>query len=503
MQWTYQLHYLVYRHLPTKHTRNKFSVVPVFLVESFRQSFYGHLIASLVLELEVVTLVAVFIVVLDDASACYRFRQQYTFFVILQSGEDFVRTSVKQSYKGYPLFFIILETNYIGFQNLRTNFYNLAFQQCQSVELFFLVFLLLGRDKNTRTWAITIYGTSFTSRFPCFYIQTVHQLFVYTIRQVDGYADRVVYPFLDASLHFNLHQPVYIVRCSFVIRRLGYQLVYFFLRVTFVGVVSVYLHPSEELMMEYYVFFESVACFVYVVNVYILVVRVNFTATFVYRHEYRLNARCSLSHQAGGSGGRNSKTSDVSTSVLSHFGIQFRVGLLYTVYERVVFFANSIVNFECTTFFSQIYRRAVSFERQSLVYFFRKFCSFFGAVSQAHSRNHVAFGSDSHSGTTSHTRFLVNLFPEMTFRSFYFISFGVRIYLLDYLFNLFKFQVDDVIHNALCHGCVFLELFEIEISFWCERIYYIRVKIDSQQAAWIVRAKRNFTAWVCRYSAEA
>ena len=52
----------------TQYAGDEFGIVPVFFVELLGQSLDGYLIAALVLELEVVTLVAVFVNVLDDVS---------------------------------------------------------------------------------------------------------------------------------------------------------------------------------------------------------------------------------------------------------------------------------------------------------------------------------------------------------------------------------------------------------------------------------------------------
>ena len=81
----------------------------------------------------------------------------------------------------------------------------------------------------------------------------------------------------------------------------------------------------------------------------------------------------------------------------------------------------------------------------------------------------------------------------MTFSSLYFFAFWVRIDLFHDFFNLFKFQIDNVVHDTLCQSDMFLEQFKVEISFRSKRIYYIRVQVDGQQTAGVVRTQRNFT----------
>ena len=377
MQRTNQFDNLFNRHTVTENSRNQFGIVPVFFVELFRQTFNRHLISALVFELEVVTLVAFFVVVLDDTSGSHRFRQQDTFFIILQTGKDFVRTSVEQTYKSNPLLFVILEAYYIRFKYTRTCFYYLRWF---AVALFFFIFFFLGWNQHTGTRTVSVYSTAFTARTPSFYIQTVYQIFVYVVRKIDSYTDRVVNPFLDTSLHLHLHQPVYIIGSSLIIRWFCNQVVDFFLSITFVWIVSVYLHPCQEFMVEYDVFFECVSCFVYEIDTYVFVVRINLTAAFVDRHKYRLNTGSSLSHQTGSSGRGNSQTGNIASAILSHFFVQCRICFFQTIDKRVVFFSFCVIDFEGSTFFCHVYRRAVSFKCYNLMYIFWEFGCFFRSV---------------------------------------------------------------------------------------------------------------------------
>ena len=51
-------------------------------------------------------------------------------------------------------------------------------------------------------------------------------------------------------------------------------------------------------------------------------------------------------------------------------------------------------------------------------------------------------------------------------------------YLLHDAVNLLHFQVNDVVHDALCHLNVLTKLIKIESCFWRKRILNIAVKVD-------------------------
>ena len=144
---------------------------------------------------------------------------------------------------------------------------------------------------------------------------------------------------------------------------------------------------------------------------YVAVVRINFSAAFVYRHEYRLNATCSLSHKACCACRSYCKAGYVAASVFSHFIIKCRVSLLYAVYERIVLFTFCVVNLECSTFFGHIDRRAVSFYGKSLMYLYREICSFLCAIAQTHCSYHVAFSCDAYTCTATQSALVLNLLP--------------------------------------------------------------------------------------------
>ena len=71
----YQFYNLIDRHSVTEHTGNQFSIVPIFFVELFRQTFNGCFVSTFVFKLEIISFVAFFINVFDDASGSDRFGQ--------------------------------------------------------------------------------------------------------------------------------------------------------------------------------------------------------------------------------------------------------------------------------------------------------------------------------------------------------------------------------------------------------------------------------------------
>ncbi|MPM31394.1 hypothetical protein SDC9_77949 [bioreactor metagenome] len=107
------------------------------------------------------------------------------------------------------------------------------------------------------------------------------------------------------------------------------------------------------------------------------------------------------------------------------------------------------------------------------MYFFGELGCFFGSVTQVQCGQHIALGCDTHTGTSSLSALLVYLLPKHVLGTFYFLAFGIIFYLLDDLFYLFKFQINNVIHDALRQLYVFLKQFEVEISIGFEWVHYV------------------------------
>ena len=135
------------------------------------------------------------------------------------------------------------------------------------------------------------------------------------------------------------------------------------------------------------------------------------------------------------------------------------------------------------------------------MHLFRELSGLFGAVTQSEGGKHVSFGCDAYSCPASLTAFLIYLFPQRAFGVSYVFAFRIGINLLDDTFNLLQFEINDVIHNALCQAYMLFEQFKIEIGIRFERIHHIRVEVNSEQTAGVVWAQGDFTTWIGRYSA--
>ena len=227
LQRAHQLDDVGDRHAIAQHTRNQLGIVPVLRIELLAQSLDGCLIATFVLKLEVVALGAIRIHLLDDLTFRHRLRQQDAFLVVLQTGEYLVGITMQQTHKGHPFLLIILETHHIALQHLRAHLGHLRLlarwvvnrgRHLIALVVFLLLVFLRHTDHHARAAAVAIDGAALTARAPCLHIEAVYKCLIHIVRQVDGHADRVVYPFLDSSLHLHLHQPVHIVGGGFIIR---------------------------------------------------------------------------------------------------------------------------------------------------------------------------------------------------------------------------------------------------------------------------------------------
>ena len=172
--------------------------------------------------------------------------------------------------------------------------------------------------------------------------------------------------------------------------------------------------------MEYDIFFECVAGFIHKIDTRFRIIRVNLTTTSVHRKEYRLDTGSRLRHQTGCSCRSNSQTSNVTTTVLQHIFIQSRISFTQTVDKRILFLTFRIIDFESATLFSHHDGRTISLQSQCLLDFFSTLCCLIRSVTKSQSRNHIAFSSDTHTGTTALQSLLLYLFPQMTFRFLHF-----------------------------------------------------------------------------------
>jgi len=130
------------------------------------------------------------------------------------------------------------------------------------------------------------------------------------------------------------------------------------------------------------------------------------------------------------------------------------------------------------------------------VNFFRKIGSVFRTISEPQGSQHVSFGGNSDSGTTSFFRFFADVLPQVSFYQFDLIRFRIICDLLKNCVYLFKLQVDDIIHDTLGNVNMLFEEVEVKPGLRSERLLHIGVQIDGDQAATVVRTQGNFTAGI-------
>ena len=269
----------------------------------------------------------------------------------------------------------------------------------------------------------------------------------------------MVHPFLHFALHLNLCQPVYIIRCSFIVWRLSYKIVYllgiklhylFFL-------VTIHNAPCQEFMMEHIILFPSISHIVLIVYGDIFIVWIYLFPSFVYRKEHRFNSGCGLGHETCCSGRCYCKKRNVSPSKALHLLEQILVCLAYSVNHRIVRFPRCIKNRESTPFFGHNCRRPVCFQCKSFLHFNRKFQCLICSVNESQSSKHVSLGSNAKTGSSSSKSFAFNLVPKIELCKFYLFFFGIRCNFCNNRLYFLHFKVNKVIHKAHCLPCMILK----------------------------------------------
>ena len=141
----------------------------------------------------------------DNLTFRYRLRQQDTLLVVCQTGENLIRHAVFQSDKRNPFVLVVLEAHHVAFQFSRAHTHLVL--EAYAVLLLFLVFLLLlfllHAFQHPHAAAVAIHGASLAPAAPCLFVELPYQFLRHVVRQVDGYGDGVVNPFLDSTLHLH------------------------------------------------------------------------------------------------------------------------------------------------------------------------------------------------------------------------------------------------------------------------------------------------------------
>ena len=256
-------------------------------------------------------------------------------------------------------------------------------------------------------------------------------------------------------------------------------------------------------MVEYVVFFPGIPHFVHESHLDVLIARIHFAPARIDRTEYRFDARGGLRHQTGRSGRGDRQHRNVAAAVFHHFFVKGRVRLFDAFDHRVALFAPGVVYREFTALLRHLDRCAVGFHCQRFLYFDGEIGRFVGSVAQAQGCQHIAFGRDAQARTASLKRFFADFLPQFHFHLADILVFGIFRDFFEDRFDLFEFEVDDIVHHP--HGCgdVPPEFIEVERSLLRERLVDVAVQVDRQQAATVVRAQRNFAARVRRNGAES
>lgn len=166
-----ELEHLLNGHTVAQHARDELGVVPELGVELLAQSLDGGFEASLVDELEVVALVAVLIDGFDDFALCDRLGTEDALFVVGDTGEDFVGSSVDESNECDPFLFVVLESHHVGVK-LDGSLEDMSFGgDVGRLLLRFVLFLVVAeRDEYASPRAVAIYGAPLASTAPSLYI---------------------------------------------------------------------------------------------------------------------------------------------------------------------------------------------------------------------------------------------------------------------------------------------------------------------------------------------
>ena len=222
-----------------------------------------------------------------------------------------------------------------------------------------------------------------------------------------------------------------------------------------------------------HVLLEGVAHLVDKVHMHIGVVGIHLAAAHIDGHEHRLDAACGLRHQRRRSRGGNGQAGNVPAAVLLHVGPQLRVVLLNAQDERICGLALSVINLESTALLGHGHTRTIGTQRQRLMHVHGEFGGFLRAIAQSHGGNHIALGRDAHARTAAHATLATNLFPKMIFGTLHFIALGVFLYLVHDKVYLLHLQVNDVVHDTLCHLHMLLELVVVEVGILGEGVHHI------------------------------
>ena len=90
----------------------------------------------------------------------------------------------------------------------------------------------------------------------------------------------------------------------------------------------------------------------------------------------------------------------------------------------------------------------------------------------------------------------------MIFCFFDHVTLRIFLYLLQDAINLLQLQINNVIHDALCYLNMLSEFVHVKIGILGKWMNHVRIEVDAQQAARIIRTQRYFAAWIGAHGAE-
>ena len=102
-------------------------------------------------------------------------------------------------------------------------------------------------------------------------------------------------------------------------------------------IVSLRLHPGDELGMEYDVFLECVSGFIHEIHMYVGVIRIDFATSLVYRQNTGSMPEVVCVIRFVVPVGAMVRQANVAAAVFLHFLVQFRVCFAQAVDERLFF----------------------------------------------------------------------------------------------------------------------------------------------------------------------
>ena len=123
-------------------------------------------------------------------------------------------------------------------------------------------------------------------------------------------------------------------------------------------------------------------------------------------------------------------------------------------------------------------------------------CCLGSTVTQSECGNHVALGGGADTCTTSFESLSTYFFPQVTLGLLHLGTFRVGVNLGENRVDFLHFQVDDIVHDALCLGDMLPKQVKVKLSLRGKRIFHIAVKVHGKKAAAVVRTQRNLAAGI-------